>query len=328
MGQSKFLKVTSEEELRFIDYLLNERKFSKMTASSYKEDISLFLGFLARINQDYKTVTTEQIRGYLLDMNNRGLSKATIKRTLAALKHFYSFLFLKDYITYDPFELISSPKMDKKLPDFLTQTETNQLLDANARRKDELADRDQAILELMFASGLRDSEVVNLTLQSVNMRQRIIRVFGKGKKERMVPFSIKAQAAMDNYLKNLRPVLASKCHTPQPVSFFFLNNRGEKLTGRGLEYIMEEIEKKSGCFMKLHPHKLRHSFATHMLSEGADLRTIQELMGHESIGTTQIYTHITYTEMKKTYENAFPRAKMSEEEKADLFKKEETKARD
>lgn len=116
---------------------------------------------------------------------------------------------------------------------------------------------------------------------------------------------------MEDYLNTLRQKLAAKCHTPQKAAYFFLNNRGEKLTGRGLEFIMEEVEKKSGCFMKLHPHKLRHSFATHMLSQGADLRTIQELMGHESIGTTQIYTHITYTEMKKTYDQAFPRAHMT-----------------
>jgi tyrosine recombinase XerC len=310
MGEPKPLKVTSEEELRFISYLLNERKFSQNTASSYKEDVSLYLGFLAGINRDYAEVTPEEIRGYLLDLTNRGLSKASIKRHLAALKHFYRFLYLKDLIKTDPFELISSPKTEKKLPDFLTGDEVNQLFEANRKRTDKLAARDEALIELMFASGLRASEVVSLTLQTVNMRERMIRVFGKGKKERIVPFSQSAKEAMDSYLKNLRPELAFKCKKPDQGAYFFLNDRGEKLTYRGLEYIMHEVEAKTGCYMKLHPHKFRHSFATKMLSQGADLRTIQELLGHESIGTTQIYTHITYTEMKNVYDRAFPRAKI------------------
>ncbi|MCI2068672.1 MAG: tyrosine-type recombinase/integrase [Bacilli bacterium] len=317
MGQGKFLKVTSDEEMRFLSYLSNERKYSEHTVSSYKEDVSLFLGFLASINRDYQDVTTEEIRGYLLDLTNRGLSKATIKRTLASLKHYYRFLYLKDFIRRDPFELISSPKQEKKLPDFLTSDEIEQLFAANRRRTDKLAPRDEAIIELMFASGLRASEVVNLTLQSINMRDRLIRVFGKGKKERIVPFTKTARDAMQEYLDGLRVELASKCKKTNQGAYFFLNDRGEQLTTRGLEFIMNEIESKSGDFCKLHPHILRHSFATRLLSQGADLRTIQEMMGHESIGTTQIYTHITYTEMKGIYDKAFPRARMPSGHKDD-----------
>lgn len=312
MGEAKPFKVTSDEELRFISYLLDERKFSPKTAEAYKEDVSEFLGFLSVINppKEVGDVDPDLIRSYLLDLSNRGIEKSSLKRKLAALKHFYRFLFLKDIIKYDSFELVSSPKTEKRLPDFLTAPEIQQLFEANSKRTDELQPRDQALLELMFASGLRASEVVSLTLQQVKMQERYLRVFGKGKKERVVPFSRQAKEAMEQYLSTLRPKLISKCKKPGQGAYFFLDDRGEKLTNRGLEFIMSNIEKKTGVYMKLHPHKLRHSFATRMLSQGADLRTIQELMGHESIGTTQIYTHITYTEMKNVYDKAFPRAKI------------------
>lgn len=320
MGQTKLFKVTTEEELRFIDYLIKQRNFSDKTASSYKEDVSRFLGFLMSDNIDFKNVTSDEIRGYLLDLTNQGLSKASIKQNLAALKHFYRFLYLKDLIKSDPFELVSSPKQEKKLPDFLTHSEIEQLFNANRMRTDPLKDRDQAIIELMFASGLRASEVCNLTIQQVNMRERTLRIIGKGRKERIVPFSKTAKESFEVYLKTDRLQLMGKCKKPNQGAYVFLNNQGSQLTTRGLEYIMEEIEKKTGAFMKLHPHKLRHSFATQLLSQGADLRTIQELMGHESIGTTAIYTHVTLNEMKNVYEKAFPRARISDE---DLAKQEQ-----
>ena len=309
MARQHLTKTVTVEEKRFISYLLNERKFSENTALAYQQDVSVFLGFLSDNAITYQNVNQELIRAYLLDLINAGLSKSTIKRTLASLKHFYQFLYVKDYIKTNYFELVTSPKLDKRLPDFLTSAEVKQLFDANEQRQDKLALRDQALLELMYASGLRASEVVNITLQSVNLNKRVIRVLGKGKKERMVPFTKSAELAMRLYLGELRPVLVGNDKSVHKTNCFFVNSQGKQLTYRGLEYIMGEIEKKTGCFMKLHPHKLRHSFATHLLSKGADLRTIQEMMGHESIGTTQIYTHVTYNEMKNVYNRAFPRAK-------------------
>ena len=302
-------KVVTKEVEDFLTYLEKERRFSLHTVESYKEDVSFFVGFLSDNKKSVKEVDVALIRGYLLELTNSGLSKSTIKRNIAALKHFYKFLFLRNYISNEPFELITSPKQEEKLPDFLSDDEIVQLLEANRRRTDELSSRDQAILELMFASGLRASEVVNLTLQSLYLRERIIRVFGKGKKERIVPFTIFCRECLEEYLNVTRRKLLDKNVNRSKENHVFLNSRGEKLTNRGLEYIMEEIEKKTGCYMKLHPHKLRHSFATSLLSKGADLRTIQEFMGHESIGTTQVYTHVTYSEMKSVYDKAFPRAK-------------------
>jgi len=309
VARKNLTKTITVEERRFISYLLNERKFSANTAKAYQQDISEFLGFLSMNALTYSDVTQEIIRGYLLDLVNAGLAKSTIKRHLAALKHFYQFLYIKDLIKVDYFELITSPKQERKLPDFLTDEEVKKLFDANRARNDDLASRDQAILELMYASGLRASEVVNLTLQSVNLNERVVRVIGKGKKERIVPFTRSATNAMIDYLNNSRIKLVRKNPKAELTNSFFVNNFGRKLTYRGLEYIMSEIEKKTGCYMKLHPHKLRHSFATHLLSKGADLRTIQEMMGHESIGTTQVYTHVTYSEMQDVYKNSFPRAK-------------------
>lgn len=314
MARKHILKTTSVEEKQFIDYLINERKYSAYTAASYEEDVTSFLGWLTICRKTIDDVDVPLIRSYMFDLTNAGLSKSSIKRNLASLKHFYKFLFTRNIVNKDPFELVSSPKQEKKLPDFLSSSEINQLFDANLERKDELQARDQAIIELMYASGLRASEAVNITLQSISLRERIIRVFGKGKKERIVPFTKTAKEAIEKYLKDLRPILITKNKNSEGSPYLFLNNHGEKLTYRGLEYIMEEIEKKTGCYMRLHPHKLRHSFATHLLSKGADLRTIQELMGHESIGTTQIYTHVTYSEMKDVYDSAFPRAKIKKKD--------------
>lgn len=306
MENEEQLLKTRFEFRSFLDYLSKERHYSINTVNSYRHDIAAFINFLNDNSIDYREVTVDIVRSYILELTVTSHSKATIKRKLSSLKHYYRFLFIRKYIENDVFELVSSPKAEKKLPDFLTTNEIDFLFDENKKRTDELAIRDQAILELLYASGLRASELINLTLQSVDMKNRIIRVFGKGSKERMVPFSKTARAAMTEYLDNCRPKLVE---ITSGVNAFFVNSNGGKLTYRGLEYILSEIEKKTGVYLKLHPHMLRHSFATHLLNEGADLRTIQELLGHESIGTTQIYTHITYNEMKSTYDRSFPRAR-------------------
>lgn len=307
-------KVYSQELKDFVLYLEKQRNFSSLTCKAYQEDIAFFLGFVKVNKVFFDKVDESIIRGYLLELTNCGFTKTSIKQNLAALKHFYKYLYTINRIQKDSFEFISSPKIDQRLPDFLEKDEIDQLFKANKERKDELAIRDQAILELLYNSGLRASELVNLTLQNVNLKQRVLRIFGKGRKERMVPFTLEAKNSLEIYLNQLRPKLLLKCPLNQMSTYVFLNNSGNKLTSRGLEYIMGEIEKKSGCYMKLHPHKLRHSFATRLLSQGADLRVIQELMGHESIGTTQIYTHVTYSQMKDVYDKAFPRAKIKKEE--------------
>jgi len=294
----------------FSNYLLANRNFSKLTNKAYLHDLTSYFNFLKENKIDFKKVTIEEARAYLLELNTKGLKNSSIKQNIAALKHFYKFLYSNNYINEDVFEFISSPKIGLRLPDFLTDKEIKQLFKANKERTDELVNRDQAIIELLFSSGLRASELVNLKLKDVDFANRILMILGKGNKERVVPFTISCQNVLKKYIKTTRQNLINKIANKNN-EYLFLNNKGSKLTTRGLEFILKSIEKKSGCYMNLHPHKLRHSFATKLLSNGADLRMIQELLGHESIGTTQIYTHVTFNEMQKTYNEAFPRAKIA-----------------
>lgn len=293
----------------FSNYLLANRNFSKLTNKAYLQDLTSYFNFLKENKIDFKKVTIEEARAYLLELNTKGLKNSSIKQNIAALKHFYKFLYSNNYINEDVFEFISSPKIGLRLPDFLTDKEIKQLFKANKERTDELVNRDQAIIELLFSSGLRASELVNLKLKDVDFANRILIILGKGNKERVVPFTVSCQNSLEKYIKTTRQVLINKMFENN-IEYVFLNSKGNKLTTRGLEFILKSIEKKSGCYMNLHPHKLRHSFATKLLSNGADLRMIQELLGHESIGTTQIYTHVTFNEMQKTYNEAFPRAKI------------------
>ena len=190
---------------------------------------------------------------------------------------------------------------------YLEQVET--LFNRNRLRTDELKQRDQAIIELLYASGLRVSELVNVKLSHLDIRNRTIRVLGKGRKERLVIFSKSCQETLIDYLKNSRENLLRRNKSDFSIDYLFLNTFGRKLSSRGVEYILEEIQNKTGCHYGLHPHLLRHTFATHLLEGGADLRVIQELLGHESLNTTQIYTHVTEEAMKAQFELAHPRAK-------------------
>ena len=217
-------------------------------------------------------------------------------------------------VKFNPFKIISSPKLDKTLPDFLHQEEIDELFVNNEKRTDFLALRDHALLELLYASGLRVSEVVNLTLDQVESQTRIIKVTGKGNKERMVPYSVECKKTLDKYIDECRKEIVEKNKLETDPKALFLNARGEKLTTRGVEYILKSIEKKIGMELDLHPHKMRHSFATHLLDEGVDLRVIQEILGHESLETTQVYTHISTSKMIESYQNYFPRAKKGDKQ--------------
>lgn len=295
-------KLTSDFEY----YLLNQRNYSPLTASSYIRDIDLFLKFIFSEGVDIKDVDVIVIRNFLTEELNRGVSKRSCKRRLCSLKHFYKYLVKKNYVSENPFIFVDSPKTDKKYPKTLYVDQIREILDLNRKRTDELAIRDQAIISTLYYTGIRASELVTLTTQSISLSQRLIRVIGKGDKERIVPITEECRKDIDTYMKTTRKELLSK--TKEKESYLFLNKYGEKLTVRGLEYILDEIELKTGTFVGLHPHLLRHSFATHLLENGADLRVIQELLGHESLNTTQIYTHVTEEAMVQTYSSAHPRA--------------------
>ena len=297
----------NKPEQEFLDHLLVARKYSPRTVKSYQEDIDKFCEFIYHEGVMIDDVDVICIRNFLTEELNQGISKRSCKRRLSSLKHFYKYMVNVGYIKDNPFVFISAPKVETKYPHALYKDQIAELFKRNAERTDELALRDQAILYLLYYSGIRADELVKLDVQSIALKDRVVRVLGKGNKERIIPFTADCQKVLKAYIDKERIVLLRKSKDMSPA--LFLNAQGERLTTRGLEYILDAIEEKIGLYVGLHPHILRHSFATHLLENGADLRVIQELLGHESINATQVYTHVTEEAMKETYMLAHPRAK-------------------
>jgi len=290
----------------FLDFLKYDRNYSDYTIKNYGEDIDIFFRFLLKEDILMDDVDQIVIRNFLTDQLNAGVSKRTCKRRLSALKYFYSYMVENKIVPDNPFIIVSSPKVEKRLPQTLYQDQINTILESNKKRTDFLKNRDQAILEMLYYCGVRASELCSLDIQDINLKRRFVRVLGKGRKERFVPFTQECQITLQYYIEHERNKLLGPKSIPS--SAVFLNKDGNRLTPRGLEYILDRIEEKTGNFVGLHPHMLRHSFATHLLDNGADLRVIQELLGHESLNTTQIYTHISEDALKKEYATAHPRA--------------------
>ena len=320
----------NKPEQEFLDHLLYVRNYSKKTVSSYQEDIDLFCEFIFNEGVLMEDVDIICIRNFLTEELNRGVSKRSCKRRLCSLKHFYKYMVSVGYINDNPFIFVSSPKVETKYPHGLYKDQIQELFKRNAERTDGLKNRDQAILYLLYYSGIRAQELVGLSIQDINLRERRVHVIGKGNKERIVPFSTECQRVLKEYNEGIRKDLLpkfmawrknheidfiewlkrnNKDEKDQFMTPLFFNAKGQPLSTRGLEYILDAIEEKIGLYVGLHPHILRHSFATHLLENGADLRVIQELLGHESINATQVYTHVTEEAMKETYMNAHPRAK-------------------
>ena len=297
----------NKPEQEFLDHLLNVRHYSQKTVTSYQEDIDIFCDYIFKEGTLMEDVDTLSIRNFLTEELARGVSKRSCKRRLSSLKHFYKYMVNVGYINDNPFIFVSAPKTETKYPHALYKDQIQEIFKRNLERTDNLKNRDQAILYLLYYSGMRAAELVGLNVQSVSLKERVVRVLGKGNKERIIPFTADCQKVVKAYIDNERKELLKKSKELTPA--LFLNAKGERLTTRGLEFILDSIEEKTGLFVGLHPHILRHSFATHLLENGADLRVIQELLGHESINATQVYTHVTEEAMKETYQNAFPRAK-------------------
>ena len=320
----------NKPEQEFLNHLVNDLNYSLKTAKSYQEDIDLFCEYLFKEGTLMENVDTLTIRNFLTEELARGVSKRSCKRRLCSLRHFYKYMVNVGYIYDNPFVLMNSPKTETKYPRTLYKEQVQELFKRNSERTDNLKNRDQAILYLLYYSGIRAFELVELNIRSVSLSERLVRVLGKGNKERIVPFSSECQSVLKRYISNDRIEFTEKFenwrtnnefeyhdwlekHNKKESDYLipplFFNSNGRPLTTRGLEYILDSIQEKTGLFVGLHPHILRHSFATHLLENGADLRVIQELLGHESINATQVYTHVTEEAMKDTYENFFPRAK-------------------
>jgi integrase/recombinase XerC len=292
----------------FLEYLKYQRRYSLLTVDAYRRDVLIFKKYLDYNKRFYDEVTITDIRVFLTEEIARGVGKRSLKRRIASLRHFFTYLQQQQIIKANPFLIISSPKLDVRFPKVLFYEQIESLLKANNERHELIALRDGALIELLYSSGLRAAEIIKLTLQDIDINKRIMRILGKGNKQRLVPFSKAAKSALERYIIELRPLLIGKNKRQENTNILFLSSLGRPLTTRGLQYILRTIERKTGQYIDLHPHLLRHTFATHLLENGADLRTIQELLGHASIASTQIYTHVSAKAMMEAYKNAHPRA--------------------
>ncbi|MEA3493583.1 MAG: tyrosine recombinase XerC [Candidatus Margulisiibacteriota bacterium] len=283
---------------QFIKYLKTERNYSPHTLSNYQRD----LRSLAKL-VDIKKVNRASAREYLSALEKRKFSRRSIARKLSSARSFFRFLSREKIIKQNPFENLLTPKLPKKLPNFLYPEEINSLFTAPDLRKAKGL-RDKTILELIYGTGLRVTEIIRINLNDIDFDEGEIKVLGKGSKERIVLFGSHAKKALSNYIKEGRTGLLSGNKNPA----LFINHRGGRLTTRSVERMIVYYTKKAGISKKVTPHTLRHSFATHLLSGGADLRVVQELLGHVSLSTTQVYTHITKERLKEVYDSAHPRA--------------------
>ncbi len=286
----------------FLKYLSNEKRYSDKTIVSYEEDLKIYESFLDKYKIDYKKISRDEIRKFLHDLDDMGKKNSSISRLLSALRHFYSYLVLHDKIDNNPFKLIRNPKKEKKLPNFLQYDELESIFDVIDIDTD-LGLRNRALVELLYASGLRVSEASNLCFDNIDFGNNEIRIMGKGSKERIVYFGEYAKKYLNLYIDNARNNLLNG----KKSEYIFINNSGEKLSSRGIELVIDKVCREAALKHHISPHSLRHTFATDLLNNGADLKSVQEMLGHASLSTTQIYTHITNERLRSVYLKSFPR---------------------
>lgn len=288
----------------FLKYLEIQKQYSSHTIESYQFDLEEFINFLkTEAIEQFQDVDYEVLRLYLSYLYDRQLEPTTISRKLSSLRSFYDYLLKEEKIDDNPLHLIHGPKKIKKTPDFLFVDEVATLIDG-IDTSTPLGIRNRAIFELMYASGLRASELVSIRLEDLDMNTKILKVHGKGSKERYVPFHNLAKKWLLEYLKVSRQSLYK--HRKKDHSYVFVNKNGDPLTTRGLRDLMAREGQQSSLAKAIHPHALRHSFATHMLDAGAKLRYVQEMLGHENLSTTEIYTHISKEKLKEVYHQSHP----------------------
>ena len=281
-----------------------ERNLSRNTVSSYKNDLSSLMVYLESNGiDDPSEINSNHLNSFFKSLANIGLSPTSSARYHSSLKGFFRYLFLNEYIKKNPMEKVLPPKRGKSLPSVLSFQEIDKILQ-QPKTDNKLGLRDKTILELMYACGLRVSEIIVLHVSDLYLSEEIIRVFGKGSKERFVPIGRSAIKWVEEYLKNSRPLLAKKMKSE---NILFLNLRGTKLSRMGLWKIVQRYSSEAGLKKEIHPHTFRHSFATHLLEGGADLRAVQEMLGHVDISTTQIYTHIDREYIKQVHKEYHPR---------------------
>lgn len=302
-------KIMFHYENQFIMYLQNERQYSDDTVIAYRKDLNDFNSFLATSGgtTDLRYINKMDVHVYLSYLFDGHKARATIARRISSLRSFYQYLLREQLIVNNPFDYITLRKHPSHLPRFFYESEMTSLFtSASANINLELGIRDRAILEVLYATGIRVKELCSLTITDMNFTSQLILVHGKGSRDRYVPFGRYAKDALENYLENSRKLLMTKHQKQHQI--VFINHYGDPITTTGVEYLMNKIINRSSITGKMHPHMLRHTFATHLLEHGADLRTVQEFLGHSSLSSTQIYTHVTKKHLKRDYRKYFPRS--------------------
>ena len=290
---------------KFIAYITNEKNYSDYTITAYTKDLNTFFFFLETIEKNrIDQIDYSVIREYLTWLYNKKYSKKTISRKISTLRSFFRFLLLNKIIDKNPMVLISNPKEDKKLPVFLHSNELEALLEI-PNVKTPLGQRNKLIIELLYSTGIRVGELVNLKINDFNLYNCTIKVMGKGNKERYVIFGKILKELLIEYMNDTRLKLLKG----KSSDYLLINKNGDPLSARGVRLIIDEIVKKSSLEKKISPHIIRHTFATHMLTEGADLKIVQELLGHSNLSTTQIYTHLSNEKIREIYLKTHPRAR-------------------
>lgn len=287
----------------FLKYLENQKNYSDKTIINYRLDLKKYEEFIQKNKIDYQTIDYPKIAKYLVYLNELGLKGSSRSRNLSALRSYYNYLLKEEKVDNNPFLLVSGSKKEKKLPNFLQYNELEKILEQCG--DDPLGIRNRLIIEMLIASGLRVSELVNIELEDVDISSKSIKVMGKGKKERIVYFGEYALKSLDDYLPNSRDILLRG----KKSNKLFINHLGDDLTPRGVADIINRIIKLTSIERNVSPHTFRHSFATMMLNEGANTKVVQELLGHESMATTSIYTHVSNDRLRHEYLKAHPRAK-------------------
>ncbi|WP_339249674.1 tyrosine recombinase XerC [Sporosarcina sp. FSL W8-0480] len=288
----------------YIAYIRLEKNYSSLTVSEYSNDIREFFSFLGQEGiVELDKVEYPEARLYVTRLYDRGLSRMTISRKISSIRSFYKFGNARFGIKDSAFRLLNHPKKEQRLPAFFYEEELETLF-TTCKGEDPKSLRNLALLELLYATGIRVSELTFIRLSDIDNSLGIIKVMGKGRKERYVPYGSFAQSALESYLEKSRPMLMKR----QNHQSLFVNLRGDPITDSGVRHVLNKMMEEAAIHGKIHPHMIRHSFATHLLSNGADIRTVQELLGHSHLSSTQVYTHITKEHLRKVYMKTHPRA--------------------
>lgn len=286
----------------FIDYLTFEKKYSENTVLGYEKDLNIFKNYIESRKLNYQKLTYKDVTDYMIYLKSQKLKSTSINRALSSLRSFYAYLIKIKDVENSPFKLIKGPKKEKELPNYLKYNEFEDIL--KSCDETNLGIRNRMILELLFATGVRVSEAVNIKITDISFKEREIKIQGKGNKSRIVYFNKVCQEVMSKYVLNARQELLKG----KKSEYLLLNHLGNKLTRRGIADIINKLIMKSSIKHKISPHTLRHTFATLLLNEGMDIREVQELLGHERLSTTNIYTHVSNEELRRVYLKSHPRA--------------------